>query len=410
MGAAKTYIALKSDTRNACPAIHTPLQALARHSAMVASLMLETRFLWGMPMDHSLQDFSLDSLAGLTFLESLNLVFCHVTGSCAHLAPLTRLGRLCMSWCSLSHVPREIAGLTGLSFLDLSDNVRLGGGCQWQHLAPLRQQLRHLSLRQCGLAEVLEALSLLTGLSLLDLSYDFNVAGGWQHLLPLQQLQVLNLDGCQQLTAVPLAVSSMTALHELHLSEAPLEGGWQHLLPLGHLRALSLRSCCLTDVPWEVSVLTCLTRLNISENYDIEVGWQHLRPLRQLLDLDISGCNLTQVPKALSCLVHLSVLNLGSNSITSGWQRLLPLRQLRELALNGCDLAKVPKAVSELTALTALNLAANRELKGGSWQRLLPLQQLQHLCLTHCGLREVPRELRALKAPVEIEASPYIPF
>ena len=46
--------------------------------------------------------------------------------------------------------------LTSLSHLDLSGNHKLAGG--WQHLLPLRQ-LNSLDLRYCGLSEVRQELA-----------------------------------------------------------------------------------------------------------------------------------------------------------------------------------------------------------------------------------------------------------
>ena len=113
--------------------------------------------------------------------------------------------------------------LTALTCLDLSENEGLQGG--WQHLQPLRQQLRVMNLRDCWLAGVPAELSVLTKLTCLDLSGNTCTDSGWQHLLPLQQLRALRLVQCR-LLAVPAELSVLTGLSSLDLSESrELRGG-----------------------------------------------------------------------------------------------------------------------------------------------------------------------------------------
>ena len=88
----------------------------------------------------------------------------------------------------------------------------------------------------------------------------------------------------------------MAQLTQLNLAETYLQAGWQHLPQL--LRQLSLATCGLHEIPAELTGLTLLLQLDLSDNDSINGGWQHLP--RQLQQLNLLHCGLQQVPAALA--------------------------------------------------------------------------------------------------------------
>ncbi|KAL4854330.1 hypothetical protein ACK3TF_004858 [Chlorella vulgaris] len=123
-------------------------------------------------------------------------------------------------------------------------------------------------------------LSVLIALTRLDLCRNDWLAGGWHNLLPLIQLQDLDLSQCGQ-TAVRAALS--TDRHH------QLEPAWQQACkrlaasaapnPIARPEAVQLQP---RDSPRHVSVLIALTRLWLAFNNQLGGGWQHLLPLTQL--------------------------------------------------------------------------------------------------------------------------------
>ena len=331
-------------------------------------------------------------------------------GAWHRLRPLQQLRELYLGNNGLEEVPQALSCLTGLTLLDLSVQIRVEGGWYhlggWQHLRPLRQQLRSLNLAQCSLEAVPEELSCLMALTCLLLSYNHTPLlqqHGWQHLRPLQQLQHLQVTRCG-LAEVPEALSALTALTCLRLSCNELRGGWRHLQPLQLLQILELRDCQLSKVPEALSALVALTCLDISGNAPAEDGWHHLRLLPQLRAIKL---RCAAVPQALSALTALTCLSLSGSSrfpdvlLEGGCDHLRPLQQLQSLDLGYNAVAEVPEALSTLTRLTILSLRGN-PLQGGGLQHLQPLLRLRALDLGSTRLTSVPPALAALTALVRL--------
>lgn len=95
----------------------------------------------------------------------------HATSRFEGLERLTGLTHLGLGMCGLEQVPKEVAALSHLAHLNLSNN-RLGGGgpAALQPLVPLRHSLTHLDLQSCGLESLPAQLSALVSLVHLDFS------------------------------------------------------------------------------------------------------------------------------------------------------------------------------------------------------------------------------------------------
>lgn len=215
------------------------------------------------------------------------------------LQPLVQLRELCITDCRLPAVPAALSCCTQLVHLDLSSNLLAGG---WQHLQPLAQLQR---LDVCDTAHLPASLQQLTQLTRLDLARCGNVPAVSPHLAALRLLQALNLTQCG-LTAVPAAVSALTALTSLYLGHNRLAGGFDHLRPLTRLQLLCMHANGLEEVPAAVAALTALTALTLGHPPG---GWQHLRPLAQLSSLD-AFCFLDRAPDAHFPLASEAAANL----------------------------------------------------------------------------------------------------
>ncbi|KAL4855210.1 Anaphase-promoting complex subunit 8 [Chlorella vulgaris] len=337
-------------------------------------------------------------LRPLSLLRQLSFMTADVGNTAAVLAlpALQRLHALGLHDCRVLAVPRALSQLTSLTSLDLSENPL-------SDTAPLAalHRLKSLDLSGCSLTAVPQQLSALTALTRLGLSRNEQLYGSWQYLLPLTQLQDLDLSRCRLLVAVPGQLSALTALTRLSLcGNDRMTIGWQRLLPLRQLQHLDLSGIGLTAVLQQLSALTALTRLNLSRNWQLGDGWLYLLPLTQLQDLDLSRCrSLTAVPEQVSALTALTRLNLSANSLENGWQHLLHLTQLLGLDLSGCTFTAMPERVSALITLNRLDLSCNLQLDIGRLH-LPPLTQLQDLNLSKCSLTAVPEQLSALDLTV----------
>lgn len=111
----------------------------------------------------------------------------------------------------------------------------------------------------------------------------------------------------------------LTALTSLSLASGGTREAlhnWQHLLPLTRLQDLSVICCGITALPEQVSMLTGVTRLNLSRNRRLSSGWQHLLRLPRLRWLDLRSVDFVlksfEPPEltSLQCLLHVPHLHI----------------------------------------------------------------------------------------------------
>jgi internalin A len=124
---------------------------------------------------------------------------------------------------------------------------------------------------------------------------------------------------------------------------------------------LNLSSLALTEIPPQISELTRLTKLDLSNNEFTEI--KSLENLTQLTKLDLKGNKITEI-KGLKNLTQLTELHLSNNKITE-IKGLENLAQLTELYLSNNQLAEI-KGLEKNTQLSFLNLSKNKltEIKG----------------------------------------------
>lgn len=259
--------------------------------------------------DHTAVAAALPSLPGLTRLEVARALpgtggNCNWSGvralsqlqtlvlNCArgahvlqHLPPAS-LRHLTLITNDLAAIPAHLSRCTHLESLELKHNHALPLSLPWANLPP--SCFSHLAplahLRSLGLADyhlfpplVPEALSALSSLTLLLLE-GVNVAGGWQHLqgLPLQHMYFERVP-LPHFPALP-TLTSLILTKPTNLPHPTDVQLYHCLAPQTQLKWLSLDTCRLSAVPPVLTLLTQLTRLDLSDN-PITGGLEHLDAL-----------------------------------------------------------------------------------------------------------------------------------
>ena len=113
-----------------------------------------------------------------------------------------------------------------------------------------------------------------------------------------------------------------------------------------------------TEIPSDISVLTNLEHLEITEN-GIETIPESISNLTKLKSLNLYGNTIESVPESLSNLTNLTDLDLSHNRIESVPKSLSNLTNLTNLDLSFNEIKSVTKSLSNLTNLTNLDLSNN---------------------------------------------------
>ncbi|GAB4822937.1 hypothetical protein N2152v2_009983 [Parachlorella kessleri] len=312
-------------------------------------------------------------LSALTALEVLDIVNYREgdgvrPAAFAVLAALTQLTAVRLERCGLRQLPQQLSALAAsLRLLGLPVNYSLGNAVVG-NMCPLHSlsALTNLDMSCCGLPRVPPQLSAMGLLHQLRLS-DNGMAGArpnsWEPLRRLTCLTLLDLAECQ-LEYLPQQLSCLTALAELVLSgnrdlgpfldgggpaaaqaqpEGAEESNWQPLLSLdASLTSLDMCECNIAALPAELSSLSALMKLDLSNNVELGlVAGTAFQPLSGLVGLEMLGLNalaLRCIPpqlKALPALKELQVWgnrSLGDEGPALG-EQLLELSTLKRLDL-----------------------------------------------------------------------------
>jgi hypothetical protein len=121
---------------------------------------------------------------------------------------------------------------------------------------------------------------------------------------------------------------------------------------------LNLSGMGLTEVPEAITSLTQLTWLNLSDNQRIN-SIDAIASLLQLTKLNLKNNQLTSIPEEIASLTQLTKLNLHNNQLTDIPEAITSLTQLTVLDLSGNQLTSIPEAIASLTQLTSLYLSGN---------------------------------------------------
>jgi internalin A len=314
-------------------------------------------------------------LASLTSLETLDLSECwSLTGDLSPLGRLKSLQTLRLSWWWMySGDLSPLAGLKSLQTLDLSEGEDLSGD-----LGPLTglKSLQTLNLSGCKqLKGDLSPLAGLKSLQTLDLRGCEELKGDLSPLAGLKSLQTLSLHGCWQLGGDLSPLGRLKSLQTLHLSWC--RQLWGDLSPLGRLKSLQT--------------------LHLTECVQLSGGLSPLAGLKSLQTLHLSGCKqLSSDLSPLAGLKSLQTLDLSRcGQVTEFGPLEVLLPTLQQLHLFGCNLKDVPSEVcGERHWENVLNKvrAHYEDLKSG--QRLDPEVKVLFLGNGGTGKTQLCRRLR----------------
>ncbi|KAK4707705.1 hypothetical protein R3W88_028630 [Solanum pinnatisectum] len=347
---------------------------------------------------------------GLRSLEHLDLSYCNLIdgGLPEDIGCLRSLKELYLCGNNFEHLPRSIAQLGALRFLNLSDCKRLKELPGFMGIP----YLETLNLSNCmNLEEVHHSLGFLEKLCSLKLTNCERIKRF--PVLCIDSLEYLNLEGCSSLENFPEIIGSMNL---------KLKSG---------IRCLDLRGLeNLVTLPSTICKLKNLVELNVSACSKLESLPKEMGDLENLEWLDAKDTLISQPPRSIVhlnklhflrfakqesevgledgvCFVFppvsdglrlLEILNLSYCNLIDGG---LPedigfLSSLNELCLCGNNFEHLPQSFAQLGALRSLDLSYCKRLKelpgfGG-------MQSLETLNLSNCmNLEEVHHSLGCLK-------------
>ncbi|XP_075237808.1 uncharacterized protein LOC142334011 isoform X2 [Lycorma delicatula] len=320
------------------------------------------------------------------------------------LGPLNSLEELKLNRCKLTHISgTAFAKNENMKMLELSEND-LKGPIDWIQVLGGLSVLEHLDLRRTGISKLPEHVFgnntwlrslVLAENELVDLDVATTLGHNLRHLFTLD-LSNCHLNG-------PLsedAFTNETNLRTLllsgnHMSAADLAVA---LAPLTKLQKLTLKNCSLSRLPSNTfHRFTCLHELDISNNPLNDAFTALLSPLETLERLDMGYSNLAHISKTtFSKMTSLKSLILSGNPLSNLEYGLFQnLTHLESLELNYCGLSSLNATVFPdnftYPDLEELHLAGN-PLQVPESGPLLPrqLSRLRTLDLSDCNLTFIP--------------------
>ena len=340
-------------------------------------------------------------IAYLSDLETLDLSENSLFGRVPpELGGLAKLKRLDLSFNGLSWgIPPELGALTELKRFDLGYN-RLFGNIppEFGGLA----KLERLDLGDNRLSgNIPPELGGLAELKRLDLGYNRLSGNIPPELGGLAELKRLELGGNDLSGNIPPELGGLAELKRLDLRVNSLSGNIPpELGRLAELKRLDLSKNSLSgNIPPEFGGLAKLKRLDLSKNSLSGSAPPELGGLANLKSLELGGNRLSgNIPPELGGLAKLTWLRLGGNQFSGNIPpELGGLTGLERLDLHGNSLSwNIPPELGGLTGLKHLDLSEN-SLSGSAPPELGGLTGLEHLDLSENSLSgSIPPELGGL--------------
>ncbi len=229
---------------------------------------------------------------------------------------------------AISVIPKEIAQLTSLEFLDLKRN---------------------------RLSTLLAEIGQLTSLIELRLSFGF---GNLSELPPeigqLKNLKYLSIAG-NELSSLPPEIGQLTNLENLILNENQLTSLPPEIGQLTNLEVLRLDRNQLTELPPEIGLLTKLKMLLLGSNQHTELP-PEIGQLTSLTSLSSINGSLTSLPPEIGQLRNLTELQLFNNQLTSLPPEIGFLLNLEKIALTSNNILAIPESIFYLSEFRGLSV------------------------------------------------------
>ncbi|KAH9656847.1 Receptor-like protein 6 [Citrus sinensis] len=325
------------------------------------------------------------------------------------IANLSRLSYLNLSDSFFTgQIPSEILELSNLVSLDLSGNGYSGGFLELgkTSLTNLVQKLTNLETLNLGRVLIFNTpiphnLGNLSSLRFLSLQNCLVQGGIPSSLGNLSKLIYLDLSSNQLSGEIPASIGNLGSLKELDLSTNELSGR----LPssIGNLSSLEKLDLSLNvfsgDMPAVIGNLSSLKALVLSKtNFSSDLP-AFIGNLPSLEILDLSGNKISgELPDFFGNLPSLEELDLSGNQLSGDFSVSTGnLTSLKRLSLESCSfLGKLPPSVGNLTQLQWLGLASNN-FSGNLPSTIGNLRSLETLDISSCNFSgPIPSSLRNL--------------
>jgi len=250
-------------------------------------------------------------------LTKLNLSRECLTSLPKEIGNLSNLTHLNLEYNHLIELPKEISNLKSLVYLNLKINTFYDNKINkenhlWKHIVNI-PSLKYLNIQSCYTTSgIPKEIANLQNLTFLNISWN-NFSYMPKELTTLKNLKGLDASG-NEFKKIPSEISYLTKLNFLHLSGNNLATIPEALWELKNLETLNLCWNNLETLDKNISSLTHLSQLNLSGNCFINLP-KELGNLRKLEVLNLYDNALTHLPKELGRLLKLRVLDVKDNPL-----------------------------------------------------------------------------------------------
>ncbi|KAG0520381.1 hypothetical protein BDA96_08G069100 [Sorghum bicolor] len=330
-------------------------------------------------------------LGNLTMLSSLDLSVCNLTGSIpVGLGHMSQLSLLLLSANQLSgSIPASLGNLSEFGYMALDGNQLVGtipsALCDMNSLFLISVSENRLQ----GDFSFLSALSNCRQLSYLDISMNRfvgslteNHIGNWSN-----ELQTFRANGNKIVGELPAAISNLTGLISLELSDTQLRSAIpESMAMLEDLQWLGLqRNSMFASIPSNLAMLKNMVKLYLHNNEFSGSIPRDIGNLTVLEDLRLSNNRITwTIPPSLFHIDSLIFLDLSENLLEGE----LPVDIGYMKQINGMDLSanllvgSLPDSIAQLQMMAYLNLSHN-SFHGSIPMSFINLTSLQFLDLSY---------------------------
>lgn len=177
--------------------------------------------------------------------------------------------------------------------------------------------------------------------------------------------------------------SALTALEKEFGQPIPLltegnDNGFGYQMDSGRVTGLYLSNRNLTQIPFDVFLITGLKRLNLSHNKLSEIP-SEIGRIRYLTFLDVSNNQIENISEKIGTLMNLTELNLSQNMLVHFPNQYRKFTLIKKLNLSYNHFEEFPEIIFHMHELTDLIFHHNflKEI-------LDPITELSHL--VHCDL------------------------
>ncbi|KAL3892333.1 hypothetical protein ACJMK2_004549 [Sinanodonta woodiana] len=212
-------------------------------------------------------------------------------------------------------------------------------------------------------------------------------------IFSLTRLEVLKISG-NELNEIPLAITRLRSLRQLHLEENFLTFLPETLCNCRHLQELNLTRNRLRSLPTNILMLTNLRVLRLGQNH-FECLPHEMGFLENLRVLDLHGNRLWYMTFSIAKLQKLKQINLANNRFEHVPIPVCRLTALKCMNLRGNCLTSLIQDIEHVKNLQELNLSNNRFKDFPP--EICKLRNLMYLNLSGNKLKELPPTITSLK-------------